>query len=170
MATRNGFCFEAKKGFKDAGTYDALWVPGGDPAALARLMGGPNRTYLDFLIRLSKQTPWVCSVCEGALLLAAAGLLDGYEMTTHWAFVACIKERFPKVILVEGHPRYDAHAHAELDVGLDYVRVDCGEHDVRREPALREGLVGLRAPGEREVVGDDRMLHDRLERERPRAQ
>ena len=103
---RNGFCFEAKKGFKDAGTYDALWVPGGDPAALARLMGGPNRTYLDFLIRQSKQTPWVCSVCEGALLLAAAGLLDGYEMTTHWAFVACIKERFPKVILVEGHPRF----------------------------------------------------------------
>jgi transcriptional regulator GlxA family with amidase domain len=105
---RNGFCFEAKKGFADAGSYDALWVPGGDPAALARLMGdtSTDRTYLDFLIRQSEQTPWVCSVCEGALLLAAAGLLDGYEMTTHWAFVNCIKQRFPKVILVEGHPRY----------------------------------------------------------------
>jgi cyclohexyl-isocyanide hydratase len=103
---RNGFSFEVKKGFEDAGLYDALWVPGGDPAALACLMGDPRRTYLDFLIRQAAQTPLVASVCEGALLLAAAGLLDGYEATTHWAFIPCLKERFPKVTVVEGHPRF----------------------------------------------------------------
>ena len=37
---------------------------------------------------------WICSVCEGALLLARAGLLDGHKATTHWAFVECLK-RFP---------------------------------------------------------------------------
>ena len=39
------------------------------------------------------------------MLLAAAGLLDGYEATTHWAFIACLK-RFKGVTVVEGHPRY----------------------------------------------------------------
>jgi cyclohexyl-isocyanide hydratase len=33
----------------------------------------------------------VTSVCEGALLLAAAGLLDGYRATTHWAFIECLR-------------------------------------------------------------------------------
>jgi len=69
-------------------------VPGGEPNALARLMGDPKRTYLDFLIEQSAGAQFVTSVCEGALLLAAAGLLDGYEATTHWAFIPCLTERF----------------------------------------------------------------------------
>jgi transcriptional regulator GlxA family with amidase domain len=103
---RNGFRFEVTKGFKDAGRYDAIWVPGGHPDALARLMSEPERTYLDFLIEQAAQTPIVASVCEGAMLLAAAGLLDGYEATTHWAFIPCFKEFFPEVKVVGGHPRF----------------------------------------------------------------
>ena len=103
---RKGFCFEVSKAFTDASDYDALWVPGGDPAALVRLMGDPDRTYLDFLVRQSAKVRLVASVCEGALLLAAAGLLDGYEATTHWSFIPCLIERFPKVKVVDGYPRY----------------------------------------------------------------
>jgi cyclohexyl-isocyanide hydratase len=103
---RKGFYFEVQKTFEDAGAYDVLWVPGGDPDALARLIGDPSRTYLDFLIRQSQRAKYVASVCEGAMLLAAAGLLDGYEATTHWAFVPCFKQRFPKVKVAKGHPRY----------------------------------------------------------------
>jgi len=69
-------------------------------------MGDPRRTYLDFLIRQSRNARYVASVCEGALLLAAAGLLDGYEATTHWAFIGCLTERFPKVKVIDGHPRF----------------------------------------------------------------
>ncbi len=103
---RKGFYFEVLKTFADAGAYDVLWVPGGDPDALARLIGDPRRTYLDFLIRQSQRARYVASVCEGAMLLAAAGLLDGYEATTHWAFVPCFKERFPKVKVAADHPRF----------------------------------------------------------------
>lgn len=39
----------------------------------------------------------VASVCSGALLLAASGLLDGCEATTHWAFADALAERFPAV-------------------------------------------------------------------------
>lgn len=100
---RNGFRFEVTKSFAKASRYDVLWVPGGDPAALNLLM--KDKTYLDFLRTKAAEARLVASVCEGAMLLAAAGLLDGYEATTHWAFIPCFK-RFPKVKIVEGHPRY----------------------------------------------------------------
>jgi transcriptional regulator GlxA family with amidase domain len=101
-----GFTFEVTTGFAQAANYDALWVSGGEPDALARLMGDPSRAYLDFLIQKAERATYVCSVCDGALLLAAAGLLDGYEATTHWAFTRCLTDRFPKVKVVEGHPRF----------------------------------------------------------------
>ena len=101
---REGFRFEVIKSFPEASPrYAALWVPGGDPAALNALM--KDDTYLGFLRDKAAVTPLVASVCEGAMLLAAAGLLDGYEATTHWAFIACLK-RFKGVTVVEGHPRY----------------------------------------------------------------
>lgn len=101
-----GFSFEVTKSFADAGTYDAIWVPGGDPQALAGIINDPKRTYLNFLVAQAATTPYTCSVCEGAMLLAAAGLLDGYEATTHWAFINCFAQRFPGVIVAPGFPRF----------------------------------------------------------------
>ncbi len=39
----------------------------------------------------------VATVCSGAMLLAEAGMLDGYEATTHWAYCDVLKRQFPKV-------------------------------------------------------------------------
>jgi transcriptional regulator GlxA family with amidase domain len=103
---RNGFSFQVDKSLSDAGRYDAIWVPGGDPGALTIIMGDPERTYLDFLIAQSAKVGIMASVCEGAMLLAAAGLLDGYVATTHWAFIPCLLERFPKVKVADGYPRF----------------------------------------------------------------
>ena len=103
LTFRNGFSFNVAKSFAEAGAYDVLWVPGGDPCALIKLMADP--TYLGFLKKVSGNAKFVASVCEGALLLAAAGLLDGYTATTHWAFYPCMA-RFPKVTLASGYPRY----------------------------------------------------------------
>ncbi|CUS43893.1 MAG: DJ-1/PfpI family protein [Pseudomonadota bacterium] len=101
---REGFRFEVLKTFAEASPdYAALWVPGGDPAALNVLM--KDETYLGFLRDRAAVTPLVASVCEGAMLLAAADLLDGYEATTHWAFIPCLK-RVKGVKVVEGYPRY----------------------------------------------------------------
>jgi transcriptional regulator GlxA family with amidase domain len=103
LTFRSGFGFNVTKSFKEAGAYDVLWVPGGDPPALVKLMKDP--IYLSFLKDKSRDAKYVCSVCEGAMLLAAAGLLDSYTVTTHWAFYPCMA-RFPKVKLAAGYPRY----------------------------------------------------------------
>jgi transcriptional regulator GlxA family with amidase domain len=105
VVTRSGVTLNPQKCFDEVPTVDVLWVPGGDPSALKALMHDPKRTYLDFLISCSAHARYVTSVCEGALLLAQAGLLDGYLATTHWAFIPCLKQ-FSAVLVAEGHPRF----------------------------------------------------------------
>lgn len=60
---------------------DLLLVPGGP--GVSALMGDDE--VLDFLLRLAGAARYVTSVCTGALVLGAAGLLQGYRATTHWA-------------------------------------------------------------------------------------
>lgn len=64
----------------DAPPLDILFVPGG--AGINLLL--ENQTVLNFLRRRGTQAKYVTAVCTGALVLAAAGLLDGYRATTHW--------------------------------------------------------------------------------------
>jgi len=105
VTTLNGVRFEAQACFAGTPTLDVLWVPGGAPEALSRIMSDPASPYLDYLRQVARGAKWVCSVCEGALLLARAGLLDGHEATTHWAFVHCLQS-FPAVRVAAGHPRF----------------------------------------------------------------
>jgi cyclohexyl-isocyanide hydratase len=59
---------------------DVLVVPGGPGQHHAM----HDDVLLAFLRRQAAQAEYVTSVCTGALLLGAAGLLDGYRATTHW--------------------------------------------------------------------------------------
>ena len=107
VTANNGFALEVPNGLPAQPTpYDALWVPGGSPSELARIIADPQRRYLDFITAQAAQSTWVCSVCEGALLMAAAGLLDGYTATTHWAFIPYLIEYHPQVTIADGHPRF----------------------------------------------------------------
>ncbi len=101
----NGVKFMPHESFAQASTLDILWVPGGDPKQLGKIMSDPNDPYLQYLRQVSAKATWVCSVCEGALLLARAGLLDGHEATTHWYFVKCLQQ-FPKITVDTDHKRY----------------------------------------------------------------
>ncbi len=101
-----GFSFDVPAGLGTATPCDALWVPGGDPESLSRIIHDPWSTYLGFLASQAAVSRYVCSVCEGALLLAAAGLLDGYQVTTHWAFIPYLLEHCPSVKIADGHPRF----------------------------------------------------------------
>jgi cyclohexyl-isocyanide hydratase len=105
VLTKAGVTIRPDKCFDEVPHIDVLWVPGGDPSALKTIMHDPKRTYLDFLITRAANAKYVTSVCEGAMLLAQAGLLDGYLATTHWAFIPCLKQ-FKGVSVAEGNPRF----------------------------------------------------------------
>jgi cyclohexyl-isocyanide hydratase len=64
-------------------TLDVICVPGGW-GVNAQL---ENAAMRDFLRSRAPSARYVTSVCTGALLLGAAGLLDGYRATTHWMSV-----------------------------------------------------------------------------------
>ena len=107
VTANNGFVFQVPGGLPAQGApYDALWVPGGAPDQLTRIITDPQQRYLGFIARQAAQSTWVCSVCEGALLAAAARLLDGYTATTHWAFIPYLMEHNPAVKVADGHPRF----------------------------------------------------------------
>jgi len=101
----NGFRFEAHSSFAGTPVLDVLWVPGGPAETLAKMMSRPNSAYFTYLKQVAAGAKWVCSVCEGALLLARAGLLDGHQATTHWAVLRCL-QKFPTVTVNECHPRF----------------------------------------------------------------
>lgn len=103
VKTRDGLRLLPDQTFADTPRLDLLWVPGAEVSALKRMMA--DKTFLSFLRSRSRHATYVTSVCEGALLLASAGLLAGHRATTHWAFLPCLR-RFPRVRVVSGTPRF----------------------------------------------------------------
>jgi putative intracellular protease/amidase len=71
----------AERALNDVDACDVVVVPGG-PGTRAMLEPQPLH---DWLRAIDATTQWTTSVCTGALLLGAAGLLDGLEATTHWS-------------------------------------------------------------------------------------
>lgn len=60
---------------------DVLFVPGG----MGMIGATRNSRALDFLADRGTRATYVTSVCTGALVLGAAGLLKGYRAATHWS-------------------------------------------------------------------------------------
>ncbi|MHC5611544.1 MAG: DJ-1/PfpI family protein [Nostoc sp.] len=75
-----GLTFLPDTTFTQAPALDVLFVPGG-PGINGKM---EDEKFLEFLKIQGKQARYVTAVCTGSLLLAAAGLLQGYRATTHW--------------------------------------------------------------------------------------
>lgn len=122
----------------------------------------------------------IASICSGTFVLAAAGLLDGRQATTHWLLVDKFRERFP-LVNINGDVLYvdeadvltSAGSAAGLDLCMHIVRQDWGvsrANVVARRlllPAQREG--GQRqfvaAPVPQERGGQISPLLDRIKME-----
>lgn len=65
-----------------------LFVPGGTQGTLAAM---EDKEIIDFLKSRGAKATYVTSVCTGSLVLGAAGLLKGYQATTHWACIDILK-------------------------------------------------------------------------------
>lgn len=68
---------------------DVLFVPGGGFGTVAMMRDAAT---LAFLRARAERAKWVTSVCTGALVLGAAGLLRGYRATTHWVTHDVLRE------------------------------------------------------------------------------
>lgn len=102
VLARHGLKVMPDYGFADAPRFDLLIVPGGvmtqpldDPATLAWVREAAGSALL------------TASVCTGAFILAALGLLDGQAATTHWEDIPDLRAAFPAVRVVDDVPFVD---------------------------------------------------------------
>lgn len=82
VPTDAGFSLLPTATFADVPKADLLCVPGG--IGVAKVID--HAPALDWVRQVGGSAQWVTSVCTGALILGAAGLLKGYKATTHWAW------------------------------------------------------------------------------------
>jgi transcriptional regulator GlxA family with amidase domain len=108
---------------------DTLLVSGGD----GRTAASKDKRLTDFLRRASRQARRLGSVCTGAFPLAAAGLLDGRQATTHWARAAEFQRLYPnvkvqpdRIFIRDGNVYTSAGISAGIDLALALIEEDHG--------------------------------------------
>lgn len=82
VTTDCGFSILPGTSFADCGAADIICVPGGH--GVRQAIG--DRAITDFVRAQAKSAQWVTSVCTGAFILGAAGLLQDKRATCHWAY------------------------------------------------------------------------------------
>jgi transcriptional regulator GlxA family with amidase domain len=127
---------------------DTLLVAGGEGAEAA----AEDPVLVDWVRERATQARRIASVCTGAFLLAAAGILDGRRAATHWMYCAKLARRFPTVqvepdpiFVTDGPVWTSAGVTAGIDLALALV-----EEDLGRSVALavaRYLVVFLKRPG-----------------------
>lgn len=131
-----------------AAPIDTLLVSGGNGSGDA--MQCPRS--IAYLRACASETRRLCSVCSGAFLLAAAGLLDGKRVTTHWRRAEQLQQIFPtlrveadRIHIRDGNVWTSAGISAGIDLALALIADDLGEKVARQ--VAREMVVYYRRPG-----------------------
>lgn len=108
--------------------------------------------FIAFTRRAASRARRVASVCSGAFMLAAAGLLDGRRATTHWRWATTLQRHFPKVqvdgdriFIKDGSVWSSAGITAGIDLALAMIEEDLGR-EVSRATA-QDLVVYHRRPG-----------------------
>ena len=114
--------------FKEAPSdVDVLFAPGGFGTADAMEHEG----LLRFIDDRARTARYVTSVCTGSLILGAAGALQGYRATTHWAFFEVLEALGIKVerrrVVVDGNRITGGGVTAGIDFGLRLLAEARGE-------------------------------------------
>jgi transcriptional regulator GlxA family with amidase domain len=112
-----------------SGPIDTLVIVGGPGAET----GEYDDVYLRWVSDTASRSRRVASICTGVFILAAAGLLDGKRVVTHWKFCDRLAKEFPKVsvlpnpiFLRDGSIYTTAGITAGIDLSLALVEEDHG--------------------------------------------
>jgi transcriptional regulator GlxA family with amidase domain len=149
VRSSSGLVFAPDHGLEDVpGPLDTLVIPGGRGNRRAVEDAG----LVEWIATTSRSARRTVSVCTGAFLLAAAGLLDGRRATTHWAYADALAAAHPEVE-VDPDPIYirdgEVWTSAGVTAGMD-LALALVENDHDRELALtiaRHLVMFLRRPG-----------------------
>jgi transcriptional regulator GlxA family with amidase domain len=109
-------------GFADVPAPDVLLVPGG---FITRKLAQSGHPIVDWIRSAHETTTWTTSVCTGALLLGAAGILEGLPATTHWSAYDHLARYGAKPteqrVVIEGKVATAAGVSAGIDLALTLV-------------------------------------------------
>ncbi|MFD5448354.1 MULTISPECIES: GlxA family transcriptional regulator [unclassified Streptomyces] len=146
VRTSSGLTVVPERALTEVSGPHTLLVPGGPGTRK------PDPRLIAWLRTHGPRAPRLVSVCTGAGLLAAAGLLDGRRATTHWTYCDRLAREHPAVevdpdpiYVRDGHVATSAGVTAGIDLALALV-----EEDLGRDAALtvaRHLVVFLRRPG-----------------------
>lgn len=153
MRMIGGFSMTADAGLDAFAAADTLIVP-----AVPNPRQGPSGDVAEAVRAAHARGARVVSICSGAFALAAAGVLDGREATTHWRYAALLAERFPAVhvnpdvlYVDHGDVLTSAGSAAGLDLCLHLVRADHGQR-VANSVARRLVLAPHREGGQAQFI------------------
>jgi transcriptional regulator GlxA family with amidase domain len=114
--------FDLVHTFDEVPAPDILLVPGGLITRRIAAEGGP---IVDWIRAAHETTTYTTSVCTGALLLGAAGVLDGLPATTHWVAYDHLRsygaQPTEKRVVIEGKVATAAGVSAGIDLALTLV-------------------------------------------------
>lgn len=118
--------------FADAPQFDVLMIPGG-PGQIPLM---DDAEVLAFLRKQAADAKYITSVCTGSLLLAAAGLMQGYRASTHWLSfdqlaqfgVVPTDER----VVIDRNRISGGGVTSGLDFAFSVLAVLRGEHEARK--------------------------------------
>src|ERR1700734_575138 len=130
VTSMGGFLIGGARKFSEyTGPIDTLIVVGG----LGSIEHQPTPELLEWIRRRASTARRVASVCTGAFVLAASGLLDGRRVATHWRYCDLFVSRFKKlkierepIFLKDGKFYTTAGVSAGIDLALALVEEDLG--------------------------------------------
>jgi cyclohexyl-isocyanide hydratase len=127
VVTEYGLTIVPDLAFDEPPSFDVLCVPGGPGVNLML----EDAMFLAFLRKQGEQARFVTSVCTGALLLGAAGLLRGYRATTHWLSLDLLRsvgaDAVAERVVVDGNRITGAGVTSGIDLGLTVASLLHGE-------------------------------------------
>jgi transcriptional regulator GlxA family with amidase domain len=150
------FTVTARFGLEALAEADTIVLPGcADPAA------DVPEPVLDAIRAAAANGARIASICVGAFILAATGLLDGLRATTHWAAASQFAQRFPAIevdpdVLYVDNGQFltSAGAAAGLDLCLHLIRRDHGSA-VAADAARRSVMPLEREGGQAQFIVSD---------------
>ena len=120
IVSEKGFRFLPDTTFETSESVDVIFVPGGPGISDAM----ENEGLMAFLKKQAQHAQYITSICTGALILASAGLLDGYKATTHWLSLDVLS-LFPKVKVLKRRVIVDRNrlTGGGVTAGIDFALI-----------------------------------------------